>query len=83
MDKTARLVLEVKKNLGKYKPGEKIIAICDGNGVPFSPVLRRYLADAEIDGCMEVIEDSREKKPSKTGRKSKSEQKSTQQKEND
>jgi len=83
MDKSVQLVLEVKKNLGKYKPGEKIIAICDEGGVPFSPVLRRYLEDAKIDGCIEVIQDSREKKPSKTGRKPKSEQKSTQQKEND
>jgi len=83
MDKTIRLVLKVKKDLGKYKPGEEIIAVCDENGVPYSAVLRRYLADAKIDNCIEIIGDSREKQPSKLGRKSKSEQKSTQHKEND
>ncbi len=83
MDKTIRLLLKVKKDLGKYKPGEEIIAVCDENGTPFSSVLRRYLADAKIDGCIEVIEDSREKQISKPGRKSKSEQKPTQQNEND
>ena len=83
MDKTIRLLLKVKKDLGKYKPGQEVIAICDEDGVPYSPELRRYLTDAKIDGCIEVITDSREKQSPKPSRKSKAEQKPIQQKEND
>lgn len=46
-----------------HKPGDETLIECFPDGVPRDLYWRRRLADAETDGCIEVVPDQAEAEP--------------------
>lgn len=59
--------MEVKilKPILKYKVGDVVTVVCDEKGTPKDRYWRKRFKDAEIDNCLQKIE---EKKTAKGGR---------------
>lgn len=49
------LLIKVKKPIDGYKEGDEVQVATDDAGIPLARSWRRRLADAEHDGCCEIV----------------------------
>lgn len=62
------LLIKVKKPVDGYKEGDEVEVATDDAGTPLARSWRRRLADAEHDGCCEIVKPRKVKrtKPQET-----------------
>lgn len=66
------MTVHINKTVDGFAAGQDVRVEIDGYGTPISPMWRRRLKDAEIDGCCEVVSDAGHAKTRKTRKRDKS-----------